>query len=178
MDVNVVGAGPAGCAAGARAAGLGARVKIYEEHGKIGEPVACSAIVSRKGLDACGVPYESVSFNRLRGAFIHLPDGLVLHVKADHDVANVFDRAKYDRLCAKRAEKAGAEIITGKKCGARELKKLGFKVRGLNGLKALWRVDSGRAVSKFKSRKIFTFLVDITELFVYHYPSLAFQFFN
>jgi digeranylgeranylglycerophospholipid reductase len=124
MRVSVVGAGPAGCAAGARAAELGAPVHIYEEHKKIGEPVACSAIVSRKGLEVCGIPYEAISFNRLRGAFIHMPDGLVLRVKAKHDVANVFDRAKYDRLCAKRTEKAGAEIETGRCIDAAEMKKL------------------------------------------------------
>ena len=124
MRVSIVGAGPAGCAAGARAAELGARVRIYEEHEKIGEPVACSAIVSRRGLEACGVPYEAISFNRLKGAFIHMPDGLALRVKAGHDVANVFDRAKYDKLCAKRAEKAGAEIVVGKRCEAADLRKL------------------------------------------------------
>ncbi|VVC03281.1 Digeranylgeranylglycerophospholipid reductase [Candidatus Burarchaeum australiense] len=119
-----MGAGPAGCAAGARAAELGSRVRIYEEHKVVGEPVACSSIVSRKGLEACGVPYEPVTFNRLRGAIIHLPNDIVLRVKARHDVANVFDRAKYDKLCAKKAEKAGAEIVVNSKCGVRELKKL------------------------------------------------------
>ena len=136
MRVSVVGAGPAGCSAAAQSAELGARVCIYEEHDRIGEPVACSSIVSRKGLDACGIPYESVTFNRLRGAFIHLPDGLVLHVKANHDVAHVFDRAKYDRLCAKRAERAGAEIVVGKRCGAPELKKFaqGGAIIGADGV--------------------------------------------
>ncbi|MDO8340100.1 MAG: NAD(P)/FAD-dependent oxidoreductase [Candidatus Burarchaeum sp.] len=124
MRVSVVGAGPAGCAAGARAAELGGRVCIYEEHEKIGEPVACSAIVSRKGLEACGVPYEAVTFNKLRGAFIHLPGGLVLCVKAGHDVANVFDRAKYDKLCAERAEKAGAMIEVGRRIEPQGMKKL------------------------------------------------------
>lgn len=64
-------------------------------------------------------------------------------------------------------------------CGytAAELKKLGFKVYGLHGLKALWKVDSGQAVIRFKPRKVFARLAEITELLVYHHPSLAFQFF-
>ncbi len=48
MQVFIVGAGPAGCAAGTRAAELGADVKIYEEQEIMGEPVACSSVVSRK----------------------------------------------------------------------------------------------------------------------------------
>jgi len=58
-----------------------------------------------------------------------------------------------------------------------ELRKLGFKVYGLNGLKALWKVEQGQAVIKFKPRRVFTILVEISELFVYVHPSLAFQFF-
>lgn len=59
-----------------------------------------------------------------------------------------------------------------------ELKKLGFKIYGLSGLKLLWKVEQGQAVVKFKPQTILsTLLIDITELFVYHYPSLAFQLF-
>ena len=131
MQTTIVGAGPAGCAAGARAAELGERVRIYEEHKVIGEPVACSSVVSRKGLDAAGIEYEAISSNRLKGAFIHLPDGSVLRVKAKQVIANVFDRAKYDRLCAERAEKAGAEIITGTRP---ELEKIKGAIIGADGV--------------------------------------------
>ena len=59
-----------------------------------------------------------------------------------------------------------------------ELKKLGFRVWGFNGLKMLWKVNKGRAVVKSTPQTILsTLLIDITELFVYHYPSLAFQLF-
>lgn len=58
-----------------------------------------------------------------------------------------------------------------------DVKDLGFKVYGISGLKALWKVESGQAVIRFKPRKVFGRLVEITELFVYYYPSLAFQLF-
>jgi len=122
MEVSVVGAGPAGCATGAKAAEIGGRVRIYEEHKVFGEPVACSGIISRKGLDAMGVPYEGITHNRLKGAVIHLPDGNVLKVKAKKEMANVFDRAKYDELCAEKAQKAGAEIVMGTRPKVKELK--------------------------------------------------------
>jgi len=58
-----------------------------------------------------------------------------------------------------------------------ELRKLGFKVYGLNGLKLFWKVQQGQAVIRFRPRKVFMGLAQITGLFVYHYPSLAFQLF-
>lgn len=65
-------------------------------------------------------------------------------------------------------------------CGytADELKKLGFRVWGFHGLKTFWTIKHGQSVVKFRLPKILsTLLIDITELFVYHFPSLAFQFF-
>lgn len=65
-------------------------------------------------------------------------------------------------------------------CGytADELKKLGFKVWGFHGLKTLWTVKHGQSVVKFGLPKILSnLLINITELFVYHLSSLAFQLF-
>ena len=60
---------------------------------------------------------------------------------------------------------------------ARELQKLGFKVRGLSGSKIFWKISSGQAVTKFKPGGISTFFLDISEILVYFYPGLAFQLF-
>jgi len=122
MDVSVVGAGPAGCAAGARAAGLGAKVTIYEEHKVVGRPVQCSGIVSKRALDAMGLGYRKISYNALSGTVIHLPDGNELRIRAKQVMAHVFDRAKYDELAAEKAEEEGAKIIMGKKPDIRKLK--------------------------------------------------------
>ena len=59
-----------------------------------------------------------------------------------------------------------------------ELKKLGFKVRGLNGLKSFWTIKDGQSVIKFRLPKIISSLIiNLTEPFAFHRPSLAFQFF-
>jgi geranylgeranyl reductase family protein len=121
-EINVVGAGPSGCAAGARAAELGAKVTIYEEHKVVGEPVQCSGIISKRGLDAMGLDYPSVSFNRLRGAWVHLPNGEILKIKSKEVQAFVFDRAKYDRLAVAKAENAGAKLILNTRPNIKKLK--------------------------------------------------------
>lgn len=121
-EINVVGAGPSGCAAAAKAAELGSRVTIYEEHRVVGEPVQCSGIISKRGLDAMGLDYPSISYNQLRGAWVHLPNGEVLKIKAKDTQAFVFDRAKYDRLAVAKAEKAGAKLVLGKRPDIKKLK--------------------------------------------------------
>jgi hypothetical protein len=58
------------------------------------------------------------------------------------------------------------------------MKVLGFRVWGFHGLKTLWTIKHGQSVVKFGLPKILsTLLINITEPFVYHHPSLAFQFF-
>ena len=61
-------------------------------------------------------------------------------------------------------------------CGytASELKKSGFKIRGFNGLKALWTIRSGKAVLRFRAYILFVYLSGI---FVYYFPQFAFQLF-
>lgn len=58
---------------------------------------------------------------------------------------------------------------------ANELKKLGFRVRGLDGLKTLWTIKDGKAVLKLRLPILSMLLAGITELFVYFLPSLAFR---
>jgi len=59
----------------------------------------------------------------------------------------------------------------------KELRKLGFRVYGLNGLKIFWTIKHGQAVTRIRVPILSTLLVDISEFFGYCHPSLAFQFF-
>ncbi len=61
-------------------------------------------------------------------------------------------------------------------CGytASELKKSGFKIRGFNGLKALWTIRNGKAVLRFRAYILFVYSSGI---FVYYFPQFAFQLF-
>ena len=56
-----------------------------------------------------------------------------------------------------------------------ELKKLGFKVRGLGGLRQLWTIREGQAVLKLRLPILSMLLAGFTEIFVYFFPSLAFR---
>ena len=48
MDVVIIGAGPAGCRTAEKVAEKGYEVLVLEEHSKIGEPVQCTGLVSKK----------------------------------------------------------------------------------------------------------------------------------
>lgn len=55
-----------------------------------------------------------------------------------------------------------------------ELKKIGFKVYGFNGLKVLWTIRNGKAVLRFRVYILFVYLSGV---FVYYFPQFAFQLF-
>ncbi|MCK4327402.1 MAG: NAD(P)/FAD-dependent oxidoreductase [Candidatus Diapherotrites archaeon] len=115
----VVGAGPAGLLCAKEAASLGAKVTVYEEHKKIGEPVHCTGLVSKKGLDKLNVEYEESVLNKCRGARFYSPGGEEFEVKKGQPVTMVIDRSVLDKTIAEEAEGEGAEIITGKKWGGK-----------------------------------------------------------
>jgi 2-polyprenyl-3-methyl-5-hydroxy-6-metoxy-1,4-benzoquinol methylase len=58
-----------------------------------------------------------------------------------------------------------------------ELRKLGFIVHGLHGLKMLWKVKDGQASSRFRPERMAFMLIDISELLAYDFPASAFQLF-
>lgn len=59
-----------------------------------------------------------------------------------------------------------------------ELNRLGFKVWGLHGLKYFWTIKDGQSVIRFRLPKIISSLIiNISEPFAFHRPSLAFQLF-
>ncbi len=113
--ITIAGAGPAGLLAAKEAASLGAKVTVYEEHRKVGEPVRCTGLVSKKGLDGLNVGYRDAVLNRCRGARIYSPAGQEIEIKKKETVAYVIDRAAFDRIIAEEAEAEGAEIVLGKK---------------------------------------------------------------
>lgn len=58
-----------------------------------------------------------------------------------------------------------------------ELEMLGFRVYGLSGLRFLWKAVPGKLVIKFKPQILFAYISRISQLLVFHHPSLAFQLF-
>lgn len=72
FDVHIVGGGPAGCFAGIAACSESKNVLLSEEHRKIGEPEACSGLISKSGLDSllsC-INYKEIVLNEITSAKI------------------------------------------------------------------------------------------------------------
>lgn len=96
FDVIVVGAGPVGLYTAKLCEDLGYRVIVLEEHGKVGEPLQCSGLISRniekffpeiRGWGAVE--------NEVDSAVIHSPRSeLVLKKK---NAAYVINRSKFDK---------------------------------------------------------------------------------
>ncbi len=109
-DVLVVGAGPAGSTAAYRLAQRGHSVLVVEEHGKVGQPVQCAGLVSRRVLDLAGS--ESMVRATVRGASVFGPGLGSVSFHAPEPRAFVIDRAGLDVYLADRAARAGAEYRT------------------------------------------------------------------
>ena len=116
FDVHVVGGGPAGCFAGIGALLSGNNVLLSEEHGKIGEPEACSGLISRSGLESLKphVDYRKIMLNTITSARIVCgKDEFIIRPK--EEVAILVSRCELDRLAAQSFEAQGGKIELGKK---------------------------------------------------------------
>ncbi|ADY55205.1 geranylgeranyl reductase [Syntrophobotulus glycolicus DSM 8271] len=127
-DAIVIGGGPAGCETARLMAKKGYQVMVAEEHRKIGEPIQCAGLVSRRTLQAAAIP-AGLIMNQINGAFVHSPGGEVLSIKDKEAYAFVIDRSEFDRKLSKRAQAAGAEILTGCRASVSGLSPEGARVR-------------------------------------------------
>ncbi|MDD2666000.1 MAG: NAD(P)/FAD-dependent oxidoreductase [Methanocellales archaeon] len=110
-DVVVVGAGPAGSLAAKYSAMSGAETLLIEEHPAIGHPVSCAGLISVKALDECEIGLGKWINNEIRGAFICSPDGQEIQIEGGEVKAYAIDRKMFDQELAKRAAKAGADVL-------------------------------------------------------------------
>jgi geranylgeranyl reductase family protein len=144
-DVLVVGGGPTGCVA---AAGMAheLRVKVLEEHARIGEPVQCAGLVTPRVVEMASA--SDAVLNTIDGAYVHFPGGRVIELQGNEVKAVVVDRGEFDRRCSLLAQKAGAEVITGSKVGSVERTAEGLRARTAEGeleCKALLAADGYRS---------------------------------
>lgn len=109
----VVGAGPAGSTVAHDLAAAGRDVLVVEEHPRVGRPVQCAGLVSRRVIElgACA----SVVRTPVHGASVFAPDLTSIAFKAPEPRAFVIDREGLDVHLADRAAKAGARFQTGTK---------------------------------------------------------------
>jgi len=132
-DIVVVGAGPAGSMTAKWAAKGGARVLMIEKRQEIGSPVRCGEGISRSWLDSVGITLDAKSVARqVKGAKIVAPNGSSFYLSekmAGNEVGIVLERVFFDKLLARDAVKAGADLML--KTSAVKLLKTGDKVTGV-----------------------------------------------
>ena len=132
-DVVVVGAGPAGSMTAKWAAKGGAKVLMIEKRQEIGSPVRCGEGISRSWLDSVGIKLDAKSVAwQVKGAKIVAPNGTKFTLSekmAGNEVGLVLDRVFFDKLLARDAVKAGADLQL--KTSAVGLLKSGNKVTGV-----------------------------------------------
>ena len=116
FDVHVIGGGPAGCFAGIAAAMGGKKVLLSEEHGKIGQPEACSGLISKSGLESLQpfVDYRKVALNEIDSARI-ISGGQEFAIKPKQETAMLVSRQGLDELAAERFVQEGGKLELGKK---------------------------------------------------------------
>jgi digeranylgeranylglycerophospholipid reductase len=110
-EVAVVGGGPAGLIAARELASKGVKIKVFEEHPKIGTPNHCAGILSVEGLKRIGVEPESkFLIHEVKGGTAFAPDGTGIRITGGRTRAFIVDRAIFDRHLAEEAMDAGSEI--------------------------------------------------------------------
>ena len=116
IDVHVVGGGPAGCFAGISAALCGKNVLLSEEHLKIGEPEACSGLISKSGLQSLRpyIDYKRVEMNQITAAKI-ISGKQEFCIKPKGEEGVLVSRCELDRLASDRFVQEGGKLSLGRK---------------------------------------------------------------
>lgn len=125
--IGIIGAGPAGLFA---AENIGKCI-VLEEHQEIGVPEECGGLLSVSGLKELGVFDKKYVLNEVKGARFFSPHEEFV-VKRKEFQAAVVSRAGFDQFLLERAERAGAEVLTG--CRATRIEREGER----------WKVEAGK----------------------------------
>jgi digeranylgeranylglycerophospholipid reductase len=126
MRIAIVGAGPSGSYAGFLLSKAGHNVTIYEDHEKIGEPIACTGIVTKALFDLVEYSKDYI-INELDGVDIIGPKGEKLRIPLKE---YVLCRKKFDNYLANKAKNAGAKILLSHRYTGREGNTLIFRHNG------------------------------------------------
>ena len=119
-DVVVVGAGPGGSMAARYCAEGGLDTVLIEKKAEIGAPLRCAEGVSKKWLAELGIePDPSWIRADMKGAIIKSSKGTTFQLdesKAGAEVGYVLERHIFDKMLARKAAEAGAEIMLRTSC--------------------------------------------------------------
>ena len=108
--IVVVGAGPAGGFSAYLLAKAGMDVQVLEEHATVGEPVACTGVITADVMaKRLQLPKELV-VNKIAKARIFAPNREFVEIKLKNDI--IIDRAGFDKYVSRMAMEAGAKYFT------------------------------------------------------------------
>ncbi len=111
-DVVVIGAGPAGSMTARLLAEAGRDVVVLEEHAAIGSPVHCTGLLGFDAFDEFDLPRHLI-LGRAGAARLWGASGRSVMVHSERVEAAVIDRCQLDATLARRAQHAGADLLTG-----------------------------------------------------------------
>lgn len=118
--VSIIGAGPVGNYLAAKLAKKGLKVDVYEEHKKIGAPVACTGILTPYIKDLMKID-ENYIVNKITETYVYSPDGNQVKIKLKKNY--IVDRTLFDSALAKIAKSEGAKYHLGKRLTSLKLGK-------------------------------------------------------
>jgi geranylgeranyl reductase family protein len=111
-DVVVIGAGPAGIHAAYLLAQSGLDVVLIEAQGRVGDRVICSGVVGDEAFPRFDLPTQPI-LSDIRCIQAISPGGKKLEHRTDAPLAQVIDKAEFNRLLAQRAVNAGVQLQLG-----------------------------------------------------------------
>jgi len=109
-DIAVVGAGPAGSRTARNLARAGLRVRLLEEHRRVGVPSHCSGLISPRTLKEAEIGDDAI-IHRITGAFVHTAHGGEVALGGEKTRAIAMDRVRWDETLAEQAQRSGAELV-------------------------------------------------------------------
>lgn len=109
FDIIVVGGGPAGSKTAQKAAQAGAEVVLIEAKEKVGTPIKCAGIITKRAFQLSGLSQEQI-VRSIKGAQVFSSGEKKLEFKTKTPRSYVINRAEFDQALIKKAQKAGVSI--------------------------------------------------------------------
>ncbi|HEX58714.1 MAG TPA: NAD(P)/FAD-dependent oxidoreductase [Methanomicrobia archaeon] len=148
MRVCIIGAGPAGSTCAALVAERHDVILIDKTRNF--DDRVCGGAVSGLQLRCWDIELPNIKTRRMKGVVLHAPSGRTSTLGGGFAECYIFDRCEFDAALARRAEKAGAELVLGERVRKVYREGSGFRVVGERGeYRADIVVDASGARAKF-----------------------------